>query len=278
MEEYMIKLGGRSLMKIGSVIFEARHYRALINSFRMYEYPLSGLTRYLTGRGTYPCSLKIRTPLGVVTPTLYSHHDMLTVNEIFCRMDYECGEPKVVVDFGSNIGISALYFLTRNPDVYCYLFEPLPQNVERLKGNLALFERRYMLDPVAVGLKNGEVTFGFEPSGRYGGIGKKTDTSTQVPCRAANDILADILDKHKRIDVLKVDIETLEKEIVEQIPADMKRRINTILVEQRYVSNPYSDIYGFRQYGPVARFERTPGESRGVRMGESRGVRMQPLV
>jgi len=225
----------------------------------MYEDPLSGLNRYLTGRGTYPCSFKIRTPLGVIAPTLYSHHDMLTVNEVFCRMDYKCGEPKVVVDFGSNIGISALYFLTRHPDVYCYLFEPLPQNVERLKTNLAHFERRYTLDPIAVGLKDGEVTFGFEPSGRYGGIGLETGASMQVPCRAAKDILADVLDKHERIDVLKVDIEALEKEIVEQIPADMKKRINTILVESSYDNNPYNNIYRFRQYGSIVRFERAPG-------------------
>ncbi len=39
----------------------------------------------------------------------------------------------VVVDFGSNIGISALYFLTRNQDIKVYLFEPVPQNILRLK-------------------------------------------------------------------------------------------------------------------------------------------------
>ncbi len=43
---------------------------------------------------------------------------------------------RVVVDIGSNIGISALYFLTRNPACRCWLYEPVPRNVERLRANL----------------------------------------------------------------------------------------------------------------------------------------------
>jgi len=44
--------------------------------------------------------------------------------EIFCRLDYLAKtDIKVVVDIGSNIGISALYFLSRNKQAKCYLFE-----------------------------------------------------------------------------------------------------------------------------------------------------------
>ena len=46
----------------------------------------------------------------------------------------------MAVDFGSNIGISALYFLTRNPSVQVYLFEPVPSNIERLRENLKGYE------------------------------------------------------------------------------------------------------------------------------------------
>jgi len=54
---------------------------------------------------------------------------MLTVNEIFCREDYYCnGSVNVVVDLGSNIGLSALYFLSRNDKAKVYLFEPDPKN------------------------------------------------------------------------------------------------------------------------------------------------------
>ena len=57
---------------------------------------------------------------------------------------------QVVVDIGSNIGISALYFLTRNPDCRVWLYEPVPRNVERLRANLAGYEDRYTLREAAV--------------------------------------------------------------------------------------------------------------------------------
>ena len=70
--------------------------------------------RYLGGSGDYPYRCRIRTPLGVVATALYSRDDMLTVNEVFCRQDYRAGtDLRVAVDLGANIGISALYFLTR---------------------------------------------------------------------------------------------------------------------------------------------------------------------
>jgi FkbM family methyltransferase len=252
----MVRIGDRSLRQVSGALFQMRHYRALINSFKVYERPLNGLFRYLTGRGEYPYQIALRTSTGVVSPTLFCRHDMLTVNEIFCRNDYECITPKVVVDFGSNIGISATYFLSRHSETYCYLFEPLPQNIDRLKANLKPFEGRFTLTPCAVGTSNGEVSFGYEPTGRYGGIGLDTGTTTMVACRAANEVLAEILAKHGEIDILKVDIEAFEKEIIDKIPIDMKLKIKTILVEQQYDSNPYERIYRFHQYGPIARFEK----------------------
>jgi hypothetical protein len=41
-----------------------------------------------------------------------------------------------------------------------------------------------------------------------------------------------------------------------KIPAEMKRKIKTILVEQPYDSNPFESIYRFRQNAPVAVFEK----------------------
>ena len=71
----------------------------------------------------------MRTPAGVVAPTLHSSHDMFTVNEVFCREDYACGPGiRTVVDVGSNIGISALYFLTRDAGV------PLPGSTSRCRA------------------------------------------------------------------------------------------------------------------------------------------------
>ncbi len=248
-------IGGRKLSTILGAFLQRRHYRALKNMISVYNRPLQVLWRYISARGKYPWNIKIKTPMGRVEACLYSHHDLLTVNEIFCRGDYSCSQYiDVVVDFGSNIGISALYFLTRNHHSYAYLFEPLPINGEKLARNLKRFEKRYSFEPVAVGLSDGQIEFGFEETGRYGGIGSKTGSSMLVPCKEASKIIEGVIEKHGKIDVLKIDIETLEKDVLLSIHHKYLENINSIFIEHNFSGNPLPEIYDFEQYGSVARF------------------------
>ena len=250
-------LGNRSLKRVGKAIFWARNYRALKNSLLNYERPFDGLMRYLFQVGQYPVAMPIRTPLGVVRPVIYSHHDMLTVSEIFCREDYECGaQVRTVVDFGSNIGLSALYFLTRNSEAFVYLFEPQPVNCEKLVKNLEHFMGRYAFYPVAIALWDGEAEMGIEETGRYGGIGMGHDTKIRVPCQEVGGVLRGILEKRGEIDVLKIDIESLEEEILAAIPQDLLRSIKQIFVEHYYTKNALPLTHDYVQDGPIASFRR----------------------
>jgi len=208
------------------------NYQALGRTMTAYPRPVEGARRYFLQGGSYPCPWPIRTPAGLVSPTLYSPHDMLTVNEIFCRRDYPAGpHTRVVVDLGSNIGLSALWFLTRAPGVHCYLYEPVPRNVERLRANLRGMAGRYKLEEVAVADRAGCVSFGVEPSGRYGGIGLELADSITVQCRDVNDVLADVLEQEPRIDILKVDTEGLEVATVSSIRPELLDRIRAIYLE-----------------------------------------------
>ncbi len=228
--------GNRSLRKVARAAGGTPTYRALFNTFRVYEHPLANLRRYLNGSGDYPYRPTVRTPLGAVRPLLVHRDDLLTVNEIFCRLDYNApSDLGVVVDLGSNIGISALYFLTRNQSSFCYLYEPDPRNIEVLQVNLADFSHRYVHRKVAVAERSGEVTFGTEPTGRYGGIGASTlrPTPIVVECVHVNDELERILAREQFIDILKVDIENLELETIQAIAPEHLRCIRRIYVEQR---------------------------------------------
>lgn len=246
----------RSIKTIAKSPFQWRHYRAAANMMLTYDRPGTAFLRYLFGGGHFPNKLTLTTPSGPVAVTLYSEHDLLTVNEIFCRRDYDApNDAELVVDFGSNIGISALFFLTRNARAHAYLFEPVPMNIGRLQSNLAGFEGRYTLFPFAVGVIEGTVPFGCESTGRYGGIGLSREKQITVPCRKANSVIDEILARHGRIDVLKVDIESLEKEIVHGL-GERARRIETLFVENRFDSNPLEATHLYRQYGSVAQFRR----------------------
>jgi FkbM family methyltransferase len=222
----------RSWRRLVAAPFTARHYRAVWNTFRLGVDPWSTLRRYLFGGGDYPYVCRVRTPVGTVGVTLFGPDDVLTLNEVFFREDYRVGtDIRTAVDFGSNIGVSALYFLTRNASCRAYLFEPDPRNVERLRGNLAAFEGRFRLHEHAVADSHGEFEFGVEETGRYGGIGVETGAAIRVRGVDVNAVLGEILAEEDEVDVLKVDIEGLEPQVVGAIRPDLLERIRTIYVE-----------------------------------------------
>jgi FkbM family methyltransferase len=225
-------LGGRSAGFVLREVLAPRNYLAAWRSLRVYPHPLDGMRRYFLGRGRYPCRFQVRTPLGVVAPVLHHPHDMFTVNEVFCRRDYDTSpEARVVVDVGSNIGVSALYFLTRNGEVRVHCYEPVPANARRLRANLAPFADRYELTEAAVADRSGRVSFGVEESGRYGGIGVATGQAIEVPCLDVNEVLAGVLAREGRIDVLKLDTEGAELRTSQAIHSEHLDRIDTIYLE-----------------------------------------------
>jgi FkbM family methyltransferase len=226
----------------------ARNYAALWRMWRVYPSFRESVARYLLARGEYPYECQARTPAGLVAPTLYSTHDMWTMNEVFCRQDY-AADPgaKVVVDIGSNIGISALFFLTTSP-CHCWLFEPVPRNVERLRRNLSGYEDRFELRQVAVAEARGRVEFGVEDSGRYGGIGVKTGRTMDVECVGINDVLEEVLGSAPAVDILKIDTEGTELDIIRAVRPELLRRVRTayLEVERRPESTPEPFASAFR--------------------------------
>lgn len=226
---------------VAKEVLSGRNYAALWRMWRLYPRSLENLGRYFLGRGEYPYNCEVRTPAGLVAPTLYSTHDMWTMNEVFCREDYAADpRARVVVDIGSNIGISALFFLTRNPSSRCWLFEPVPRNVERLRRNLSGYEGRFEVREVAVADAGGRVEFGLEDSGRYGGIGVETGRSMEVACVGINDVLEEVLHSAPAVDVLKIDTEGTELEIIRAIRPELLGRVRRayLEVERRPESAP----------------------------------------
>jgi FkbM family methyltransferase len=255
-------LGSRSLKTILRAVTQRQHYVAFSNMFRIYQNVPDALMRYIFGAGTYPATVGVKTPIGIVHAHLYTRHDMLTVNEIFCRKDYPSGpDLSVVVDIGSNIGISALYFLTRNPQVRCYLFEPDPKNVGRLRSQLEDFRERYHLTECAISDRDGQVTFGVESTGRYGGIGVATDQNITVQCRHINGVLTEIMQKERAIDIIKIDTEGVEITTVKAMDPELLKHVRAIFIEAFPTENLLPGTFTQRQYGPIAQLENMSASS-----------------
>jgi FkbM family methyltransferase len=216
------------------------------------------LYRYITKR-EFPSDsarFRFRTPTGIVELTAYCPEDVVTMFIIFCRVEYSPQRSaRVFADFGSNIGISAAFFLSRNRENVVYCYEPNRISIERLRKNLKPFEGRYHLEETCVGTKNGTVSFGIEETGVYCGVGLEHEAvkTVQVQCRNANDIVSEIIRKHNVIDFLKIDIEGLEEAVIKNLSPELLKHIAQIEAETGMFDY---QIPGFRktQYGSIVRY------------------------
>jgi FkbM family methyltransferase len=254
-----------SIKSFSEALFKKPFYFALVNIFIYFKSPIKVLIRYVFEVGNYPQKFFIDTPIGIQGVTAFSHHDLITLVECFGKLDYRAPKDiSVVVDFGSNIGISALYFLTRNEGVKVYLFEPVPSNVQRLRENLKGFEKRYVLSECAIGVENGKLDFACEDTGRYGGLMKEgakypppgsTNKIIQVQVLPANYSLGAIFKNHQHIDIVKIDVEGYENAILSHLRTDVLLRIGRIYAE---TEDDNEIPYFFKErYGAIARYYRT---------------------
>ena len=254
-----------SIKSFSAALFKKSFYLAFINILIYFKSPVKVLIRYVFEVGNYPQQFYIDTPLGVQEITAFSHHDLITLVECFGKLDYFAPKDvSVVVDFGSNIGISALYFLTRNSSVKVYLFEPVPLNVERLKKNLKGFENRYELIECAIGVENGLLDFACDDTGRYGGLIKEgalcfaqwdPKKIIQVKVVAANQAVDKVLSVHESIDIVKIDIEGYENKILSHFKAEILSRIERIYAETK--DSPEISGFTYQHYSGLTRYYRT---------------------
>ena len=237
-------LGGRPPAMVAREILRRRNYLALgacAGSIRAFARTLG---RYFLGPRRL--SLRLRGPHAARHRRAHAStaaHDMWTVNEVFCRQDYGDGaRPRVVVDIGSNIGISALFFLTRNPAAAAWLFEPVPRNIERLR--LQPGRLRGALHPH-------EAAVAERGAGRVRGRGERplrrhrvsTGETIEVECAGINEVLDEVLDWCTTVDVLKIDTEGTELEILSSIRPDLLRRVRTDLPRGRAAPERHADAF-----------------------------------
>jgi FkbM family methyltransferase len=228
------------IRKIGlhhiKTFFKPASLAAALRCIAACRQPFRLLYHYIT-RNPLPASpvgFQFRSPTGDVELKAFSVEDVITLFIVFCRKEYTPREDaRVFVDFGSNIGIAAAFFLSRHSENVVYCYEPNPTNIERLRENLRPFEGRYFLEEICVGLEDGTVAFGTESTGVYGAIGADHEggATMQVPCRNANDIVAQILAEHPTIDFLKLDIEGLEQSVIKALAPDLLENIGQIEAE-----------------------------------------------
>ena len=216
-----------SLINVINLRCSYRIFSIFVNPFSFISYlffPLKGK------------EIKLRTPIGKVSVLMRNRQSARTLYSIFVREDYLIDKnQKNILDIGSNIGISALYFLSRNKKNRIYCVEPDPNNAYFLKKNLKRFKNRSEISFVAITsdrkkYKNFNLSF----DGKYSSfreIGEILDKTIKVKTKTIDDLLNEDFFYNKLPILLKLDIEGLEKEVINNFDFRSHPRIIQLIAE-----------------------------------------------
>jgi len=172
--------------------------------------------------GTAPVQVRLRCGLDV--PFFYrpGTTDLLVLEQVFLDREYQLDSIspesiRYIVDLGSNIGVTAMFWAQRYSEARIVLVEPDPDNFELLQRNTAAFGDRCTLLNVAVSDHRGKTSF-FRSDREYGHSILRGDDSVseiQVNTLTVSDILCEA--GFPRVDLLKMDIEGGEKMVMPTI-------------------------------------------------------------
>ncbi|MDA0171300.1 FkbM family methyltransferase [Solirubrobacter taibaiensis] len=149
--------------------------------------------------------------------TLSDYSQLLLLEAIFIDGDYDvtlATPPRTIVDLGSNIGVSILYFKLRFPDAHVIGVEPDPVAFELLRRNTAPLEH-VRIRHAAVGAAEGSATFWSAPGAVASSLHRTHDA--QQPVEVDVYRLQTLVQDVPTIDLLKLVVEGSEFAALESI-------------------------------------------------------------
>ncbi len=176
----------------------------------------------------------------------HDYYDFLCTFEIlYIARDYRFNPSSnrpVIVDCGSNIGLSVLYFKREFPECKVTAFEPDPATFALLQRNVASNGMSGVaLHNQAVCGARGEFDFFHDPA-HPGSVVMSLRPECGLGHREKVEgvLLSDFINED--VDLLKVDVEGAELDVVEElVRADKLRRIDQIIVEYHPALFPKRD-------------------------------------
>jgi FkbM family methyltransferase len=179
--------------------------------------------------------------------TFYEFSHIGLLEAIFLDGDYAIDPrepPRAIVDLGSNVGLSIVYFRLRFPDARIFGFEPDPSAFALLQHNTEQLDG-VTVRHVAVGDRDGTATFWSAPGAVASSLERTHDAQrpVDVPIHTLERLLAD--GGVDRVDILKLVVEGSEFRALRSL-ADLTR-ISAITGEILLVpGDPERDEQAFR--------------------------------
>lgn len=146
-------------------------------------------------------------------------------------------DPRVILDIGGNIGISAIKFSLTYPNATIFTIEPVPDNFELLKKNVSPYPN---VRAFCFGLGADAGTFPIyadTQSSNKGGYTVISNTEvpheksayTQVHIKKVSDFLAE--NSITAVDLIKIDTEGAEYDILTAFPTEILSRVGWLIGE-----------------------------------------------
>ena len=252
----MIKIGKRPLREVINRVFRKDLFEIIKNFFIVHKNPIQAMYEEFFTKGKYP--KLIETKIGVKIK-LFSYGDFSTFNLVFCRQDYLADKKiNAVLDIGSNIGITAHYWLFKNPKVKIYCYEPSKRNFKRLTENTKKFKKNIELKQSAVSNFNGySKLYKSETGVNDSIIDKVSKDFDKIKVIKINDILKKIFSNFKNLDILKIDTEGCERVILKSIDKKYFKKIRIINIEGSNYNNLVPKYFRYSFNASASRFENT---------------------
>jgi FkbM family methyltransferase len=175
--------------------------------------------------------------LGLGIRTFHLSTLLSLTNEIFLDNLYSVNATSAhaarILDCGSNIGVSVLFFKKRFPDCEVIAFEPDPATYELLRANIAENSlTKVVVHNMALGGRDRSVKFCNEPATPGSlrmRVVNQSATWIEVPCVRLSPYIGE------RVDLLKIDIEGAETEVLAELAgARALTRIERIILEYHH--------------------------------------------
>ena len=256
----MLKIGKRSFLTFIKRIVKIENYVAIIRFFKVHKSPFKSIFNEIFSSGKYPRILSFNSPLGESKVNLYSYNDFSTFNLIFCRQDYLYGDNhKIILDIGSNIGLSSIYWLTRSKDTVVHCYEPSTENYEKLKKNLKNFDGRFYTFKKAVSSRNFTSYLNLEKSGVYNSISnlnRNQNYFKKEKCEVVsiNSCIDKVLKQYGKIDLIKIDNEGEESKTIESIDGKYWKYIKCLNVDGESVRKYVPRNFRLTKLGSAQRY------------------------
>jgi FkbM family methyltransferase len=203
-------------------------------------------------------------------PVRMRKSDIFTLAEIFREQQYRMQTPlpraPLVLDCGSNIGLSAVWFLGQYPGARVHGFEPEPENYRLLERNVGA-RSDVVLNRAAVGLSAGRTKLHVSHDGATHSVKDAAAGTRTVDVDVIS--LADYVRERGLgpIDLLKLDVEGSEMDAIEGMGEGV-RDVGVIVGEFHEALVDESRFYSYLEQRGFRRVRKSATHEQGVHVFE----------